>query len=210
MKVTFLIDGFNLYHSIEDVKLHEGIDAKWLDIKTVLHSYLTGLGSDAKFHNIFYFTALRHHVKAEKPNSIERHKRYISVLESTGITTIYGKFKPKNIKCKSCDGEFIAYEEKKTDVAIASKLLELVHNNHSDSYVIVSGDTDLIPAIQLAKKMNNNIKIFVLFPYRRTNDEVKQYVDGSFKLKPTKYASCLFQGIVTTKNAGDIAKPSHW
>jgi hypothetical protein len=38
MKVSFLIDGFNLYHSIEDVERYKGIKAKWLDIKTLLHN----------------------------------------------------------------------------------------------------------------------------------------------------------------------------
>lgn len=209
MKVSFLIDGFNLYHSIEDVKKYEGIKAKWLDVKTLLHSYLTDLGKNAKFNGIYYFTALRHHVHDEKPNSILRHKRYIEVLESTGIEVVYGKFKPKTIRCKGCNCTFTAYEEKKTDVAIASKLLELVHNSYSDIYVIVSGDTDLIPAIELAKKIDKEIKIYVLFPYRRKNIEVKDYVDGQFKIKPSRYKSCQFNGLKKTKS-GDMAKPTHW
>lgn len=94
MKVSFLIDGFNLYHSIEDVEKYKGIKAKWLDIKMLLHTYMGAIDAEAKFHSIFYFTTLRLHVQKDKPNSVDRHKRYITALESKGITTIYGGFKP--------------------------------------------------------------------------------------------------------------------
>lgn len=211
MNVSFLIDGFNLYHSIEDVEKYEGIKAKWLDVKTLLHSYLIDMGKDARFNGIYYFTALRYHVQSEKPASILRHKRYIQALESTGIQVIYGEFKEKTIKCKGCEQEFTAYEEKKTDVAIACKLIELIHQNHSDIYVIVSGDTDLIPAIELGKKISQTSKIFALFPYRRHNDEVKKYVDRKFTIKPKNYEKSIFKnGILKLKSGDEIAKPESW
>lgn len=210
MNVSFLIDGFNLYHSIEDVEKHERIKAKWLDVKTLLHSYLIDMGKEARFNGIYYFTALRHHVQSEKPASILRHKRYIEALESTGIHVVYGEFKEKTIKCKGCKKEFTSYEEKKTDVAIACKLLELINQNHSDIYVVVSGDTDLIPAIELAKKINDTIKIFAIFPYRRHNDEVRKYVDRNFTIKPNRYKDSSFKSILKLKNGCEIAKPESW
>ena len=117
MNVSFLIDGFNLYHSIEDLYTNEKIKAKWLDIKTLLRTYFTDPDfknlSDEKhsFNGIYYFTALRHHIAEEKPQSIARHQRYIRAIESTGVEVIYGGFKPKTIKCHHCDRDFIKYEE---------------------------------------------------------------------------------------------------
>jgi uncharacterized LabA/DUF88 family protein len=209
MRVSFLIDGFNLYHSIEDLEAHNGIKAKWLDIKSMLHSYMGAINGTAKMQHIYYFTALRIHVQLEKPNSIERHKRYITALEQTGIQTIYGGFKPKQIKCKECNLPFTTYEEKKTDVAIGSKIIELATNNECEIVAIVSGDTDLIPAIQLAKQINKSLIVVVLFPYRRTNDELKEYADITFSIKPAKYRNSQFKGLVKTSN-GEIARPSKW
>jgi uncharacterized LabA/DUF88 family protein len=209
MKVSFLIDGFNLYHSIEDVEKYKGIKAKWLDIKTLLHTYMGAIDAEAKFHSIFYFTTLRLHVQKDKPNSVDRHKRYITALESKGITTIYGGFKPKDVLCKKCNQRFATYEEKKTDVAMASKIIELASKSLCDVIGIVSGDTDLIPAIELARKINPAIKIIIIFPFRRTNDELKLYSDKTFTIKPIKYKDAQFKGIVKT-NSGEIAKPSHW
>ncbi|AEA43774.1 NYN domain-containing protein [Fluviicola taffensis] len=209
MKVSFLIDGFNLYHSIEDLEKNNGIKAKWLDIKTLLHSYMGAIGGTAKFEKIFYFTALRLHVQKEKPNSIERHKRYIAALETKGIEAIYGGFKPKEVFCKKCNETFETFEEKKTDVAIASKIIELAAKAMCDVIAIVSGDTDLIPAIELAKQINPKIKIIVFFPYKRTNDELKIYTDQTYSIKPQKYQNSQFKGLVQTA-LGDFAKPSHW
>jgi len=209
MRVSFLIDGFNLYHSIEDLEKHNGIKVKWLDIKTLLHSYMGAIGKDARFQDIFYFTALRDFEQLTKPNSIKRHKRYIEVLQTTGITPIYGGFKPKEIVCKECSQPFITHEEKKTDVAIGSKIIEIATRNTCDVIAIVSGDTDLIPAMELAKQINPSITIIVFFPYRRTNDELKEYADLTFSMKPSKYRNSQFKGIVRTPN-GQIAKPSHW
>ncbi len=209
MKVSFLIDGFNLYHSIEDLEKSNGIKAKWLDVKTLLHSYMGAIGGTAKFEKIYYFTALRLHVQKEKPNSVERHKRYISALESTGIEAIYGGFKPKEVLCKKCSEPFETFEEKKTDVAIASKIIELSAMTMCDVIGIVSGDTDLIPAIELAKQINPDIKVVVIFPYKRTNDELKLFADLTFSIKPQKYKNAQFKGLVKTA-LGEFAKPSHW
>lgn len=167
------------------------------------------IGGTARFENIYYFTALRLHVQNDKPNSIERHKRYIAALESKGIKTIYGGFKPKEVLCKKCNEPFETFEEKKTDVAIASKIIELAAKSMCDVVAIVSGDTDLIPAMELAKEINSDIRIIVIFPYRRTNDELKKYADQTFSIKPQKYNNSQFKGIVQT-TIGEFAKPSHW
>ena len=209
MNVSFLIDGFNLYHSIEDLENKLGIKSKWLDVKTLLHSYMGSIDAKAKFNGIYFFTALRSHVQMDKPQSVQRHKRYISVLETTGIKTIYGGFKPKEVYCKECGKNFITYEEKKTDVAIASKIIELASKPEIDVIAIVSGDTDLIPAMELAKSINPNVKIIVFFPFQRTNDELKKYANKTYSIKPIKYKNAQFRGVVKT-SLGEVAKPSHW
>ncbi len=215
MNVSFLIDGFNLYHSIEDLYIEHNIRAKWLDVKTLLRTYFTdpdfkNLSQERhSFNGIYYFTALRHHVAEEKPQSIARHERYINALESTGIEIIYGGFKPKTVKCLKCGEDFIKYEEKKTDVAIATKLLELAHKSQSEVYVIVSGDTDLIPAIETARIIDDSVKIVVVFPFGRTNDELKGYADLSYTIKPKRYSSCQFSGIIDI-GGKKFAKPGNW
>jgi len=54
-KVIFLVDGFNLYHSIVDLENIEGIKVKWLDINSLCNSYLYLLGKDTVIEDIYFF-----------------------------------------------------------------------------------------------------------------------------------------------------------
>ncbi|KKL49421.1 hypothetical protein LCGC14_2315670, partial [marine sediment metagenome] len=59
--------------------------------------------------------------------------------------------KPKNKICNQCGHTLISSEEKQTDVKIACEILKNCSANYCDLSVIISGDSDLIPAIRTAK-----------------------------------------------------------
>ena len=69
MRTVFLIDGFNLYHSVKDV-LHEGLaepPLKWLDIPGLCESIVKDspdLPRTARIEGIRYFSALSTHMEA--------------------------------------------------------------------------------------------------------------------------------------------------
>jgi uncharacterized LabA/DUF88 family protein len=64
---------------------------------------------------------------------------------------------------------FDRYEEKETDVAIASKLFEVLTNGACDTAVLVTRDTDLVPALGTAQRLFPNACILFAFPYGRAN-----------------------------------------
>lgn len=55
-RTVFLIDGFNLYHSLRDASrdLH-GVQTKWLDLRALCESYLATVGNNAQCTDIYYF-----------------------------------------------------------------------------------------------------------------------------------------------------------
>jgi len=55
-------------------------------------------------------------------------------------------------------------EEKKTDVNIAVHLIDDALNSRADCFVIVSGDSDLEPAVEWVRKNHPAIKITVYIP----------------------------------------------
>lgn len=125
-RVSFLVDGFNLYHSVcdsmQDQKLSSG---KWLNIRALLGSFISVFGRDAVVHEIYYFSALAYHVKDQ--NAPIRHMQLIKALRSTGVKDVLGQFKRKEIRCRAvCQKKGFAFEEKETDVNIAVTLIELV------------------------------------------------------------------------------------
>lgn len=200
-KVTFLIDGFNVYHSILQLRDDTGHSTKWLNLFSLCSSYIPTLfGKEHKLESVYYFTALAEHFRNKEPEKIERHKIYIKCLESTGIKVIYGRFKRRGNK----------YEEKQTDVAIAVKLLEILCTNKCDTVVIVSGDTDLIPALKACRRLFPEKKAIFGFPYRRSNNELSTLVPESFKIKQKQYKRHQLPNPVILSNGVKIHKPLKW
>lgn len=57
-RVTFLVDGLNVYHSLrEAAEALGGRSTKWLDLRSSFTSYLSNLGKEARLEEIWYFTS---------------------------------------------------------------------------------------------------------------------------------------------------------
>jgi hypothetical protein len=67
------------------------------------------------------------------------------------------------------------HEEKETDVAIACKLLELLCQGRCDTAVLMTGDTDIAPAIRTAKLLYPTADIAVAFPFKRHNRDLERF-----------------------------------
>jgi uncharacterized LabA/DUF88 family protein len=153
-RVTFLVDGFNLYHSVREASNdlgHNGKLTRWLDINSLCRSYLPEVRKRAPSYGYaemaetYYFSAYASHRERIAPDTVARHKSLVQCLEATGIKTSMGMFKAKRRTCSKCGYSETGHEEKETDVAIAVKLLELLFLDTCDTVVLVTGDTDLAP-----------------------------------------------------------------
>ena len=211
MRIGFLVDGFNLYHSLKDYQADKNSCVKWLDIHSLCNSYISEFGRDARINSIHYFSAhARHRIEIKNdPDVINRHKTYIRALKTTKVDIELGIFKKKNFKCNRCHKPLKRFEEKETDVAIAAKMFELFHNEKVDHITLVTGDTDLIPAIKTCKSLYNK-DISVLFPYKRSNDAYKNHVTKAIKIKSDRYEKHQFVPSITEGSGKVIKKPKSW
>jgi len=222
-RVTFLIDGFNLYHSVVDLGRDQGLRAKWLDIYSLCSSFLYLIGRDATMAEVYYFSAFAYHLN--NPSVIKRHQDYVECLKSTGIIPEMARFKPKDIICplhsqlvKSSPtnivcpihGKFTKHEEKETDIAIAAKLFELMSKDKCDTAVLVTGDTDLTPAVKTCKRLFPTKAMRFAFPYRRDNLELKALLPDSFKIHAGSYVQHLFPDPVRLADGTEVYKPASW
>ena len=133
-RTTFLVDGFNLYHSVVEASEDMGgSSTKWLNIRSLCESYLHLFGRDSKYKELYYFSALAHHMNIKDPNTVVRHQTLIDCLKSTGVNVEIARFTPKEILCKNCHRFFRRHEEKETDVALSVKLIELLWQNKCDT-----------------------------------------------------------------------------
>lgn len=148
-RVSFLIDGFNVYHSIIATGQK---NLKWLDYHSLCKSLITDVVAlqGSTLEKVYYFTALAHHAGVDV---VGRHCDFIKALESRNVQVVKGNFKRKNLKCKVCFQPFSSHEEKETDVNIAMRLLECFLSDECDTVVLVTGDTDLVTAITTSKRL---------------------------------------------------------
>ena len=154
------VDGFNLYYGILKNTAY-----KWLD----LERFFTLLRPHDEIEAIKYCTAL---VDAGAQRA--RQATYLNALATRPLVeTILGRFKQKQVIC-SCSGctqtapgtrTFVVPEEKRTDVNIAIRMLDDAYRGLCERQVLVSGDSDLVPAIQMVRQR---------FPEIRTTVYVRQ------------------------------------
>lgn len=123
---------------------------KWLDIAR----YFELLRLHDSIQRIRYFTALSSDGKSQDQLT------YLKALETRPmVNTILGRYKKKSVKClvQTCsviqkDRIFKSQEEKRTDVNIAVSMLDDTYQNLCDHLIVVSGDSDLVPAVNMVKR----------------------------------------------------------
>ena len=135
-----------------------------------------------------YFAAVALHREARRPGTVARQVAYFSALEATGVHVRLGHFKAKSQACPLCGGAFVAWEEKETDVAIGAGLLEIVCRDLCDTVVLVTGDTDLVPAIRAARRLDPTKDLVALQPYRRVNRDLTRCADQALTIRVASYA----------------------
>jgi uncharacterized LabA/DUF88 family protein len=214
-RISFLIDGFNLYHSLNDAsQFFTGTSLKWLDIKRLCENYISNIGialkENYKLEKIYYFTSLANHLQKQYPGKILRHKLYIECLNDGGIIDIKGRFKEKNVFCYKCKSNIIKHEEKETDVAISIKMFEILYKKECDAVVIMTGDTDITPAIKTSKVLFSDKKIISCFPFKRNNKELESITDFSFNINKDLYLKFQLPDPYIKKDGTPIYKPFKW
>lgn len=125
-RCAFLVDGLNLHHSALDAEAVAGRPLRRLDVAGLCRSYVHALPGRSAIATIDYFSAVAHHREAGHPFTVARQVACFSALQDTGVDVHLGQFKAKTLVCPLCGGRYLAWEEKETDVAIGTCLLELL------------------------------------------------------------------------------------
>lgn len=204
-RVCFYIDGYNLYHGL---KAKNWKEFYWLDMVKFCNSLIK------PSHNLIsvnYFSAppLNHQGKKR------RQKRFFDANELNSLFKLHlSRHTPANKICKKCGDIIFDSREKQTDVKIASEILKNCANNICDLTVLITGDTDLIPALEALKEINKDHHILVFFPPERTTHIIKNYVDGWMNLGldsfRKRFINSLFDDEVIGDNGITITIPEKW
>jgi hypothetical protein len=95
-------------------------------------------------------------------------------------------------------------------VALAAKLLEVFARDECETVVIVTGDTDIAPAVRTASALYPLKRIAFAFPFARKNKELAQLVRISFQIRKEAYVAHRFNDRIHLPDGSIIAKPATW
>lgn len=205
-RVIGFVDGFNLYHSLVQLDQHGNqpyAKYRWLDYWSLVQCFV---GSHDTLEAVYYFTAYVEWDKAKK----RRHLDFVSVQRDRGVTVVLGKFRLVQRTCRICKQIFDTYEEKRTDVNIAITMLQLAFANAYDKAILISADSDLIPAIEAVKSIRPSIKITVVVPLGRKAKALSSVSDYFKHLKVSHLKRSLLPSIVTLSNGRQVKCPAGW
>lgn len=199
-RVVVYVDGFNLYFGMLDA----GFDyCKWLNLKLLVQNLLK---SNQELVEVKYFTSRVNN----NPDKQKRQNTYLEALESVGINIYYGNYQADAIECKRCGNIWPKYNEKMTDVNIATQILIDAYQDKYDMAMLISGDSDLVPPMRSVHEIFKNKRIFVAFPPKRHNQSVSLIAKGSLTIGRKKLVESQFDEKVTKKDGYILSKPKVW
>lgn len=177
----------------------------WLDLVALTRS----LRPKSNLLGVKYFTA----PVLDKPDAASRQGRYQrALLAGAGgrLEIIQGRYQKKTITCRRCGASWTHYEEKETDVNIATAMVFDAAEGKADSLIVISADSDLVPAVRSAKALNPRLFIAAGFPPGRYSAELKKLMPASFHIGTTKLTQSQLPNLVTDSTGQTYQRPAKW
>ena len=152
-KVIVYVYGFNFYYGLKNPAWKRYY---WLDLVKLFEKFML---KNQELATVKYFSArpIGNEDKAHRQSML-----FDANKENSKFKLILGKYIRKRIICKRCGFKINTYEEKESDVLIATQMVNDAKNGDCYIAIIVSADSDMIPAVELAKSAG--VRVYVFFP----------------------------------------------
>lgn len=206
MRTNVYIDAFNLYYGAVKHTRY-----KWLDLERLF----ARLRPHDSIQTIYYFTA-----EIKGPHHANQIT-YLSALATLPrVQIIFGKYKLKTVKCgvEKCTFPgsrlFQVPEEKRTDVQIALTMARDAWQDACDRFILVSGDSDLVPGVNMVKEIAPAKQVVVYIPARNAQRgaavELRAAADKARILPNELIRKSQFPPSIPDGSGGFIHKPADW
>ena len=207
-KYIFYIDGFNLYYRLKHTKY------KWLNIKALVESLNF---RDCEISKIRYFTAKVNPIKND-PNIGVRQNFYLQALETIPEIEIhFGQFRKRTVKGKLLAAgnplhkkivEISKFEEKGSDVNIATFMLTDCFQEKFDVPILLSNDSDLTEPLKYIK-ITKKKPVGLISPTHSPVKQLKRYSTIRRKITEQQLAAAQFPHQLKDQQ-GDFFCPNDW
>jgi uncharacterized LabA/DUF88 family protein len=201
-RVMVYVDGMNLYYGL---RAKHGRRYLWLDVASLADSLLH---SGQRIERINYFTAL----VRDNLASQQRQEDYLLALKTQcqHFDVVEGRFQERITLCRGCGTRQRTFEEKETDVNIATAIVRDAGQDGYDMALLISADADLSPAIRVARELAPQKRFITAFPPRRRSDALRRIADGAFTIGDAKIRSTQLPEVVALPGGGTVRRPGYW
>ncbi|MDX9846994.1 MAG: NYN domain-containing protein [Tenuifilaceae bacterium] len=199
-RVVVYVDGFNLYFGLKEAGLEM---YRWLDLMLLSNNLLK---PHQELVELNYFTSR----VSNNPDKQKRQSTYLEALECKGANIYYGHYQSNSIECTRCGNIWATYNEKMTDVNIATHMLIDAYKDKYDMAMLISGDSDLVPPIREIHSLFKSKRVFVTFPPKRHNASIAMVAKGSMVIGRKKLLDSQLPDKVTKKDGFVLKKPKGW
>jgi len=222
MSTYLYVDGFNLYYGAFGRERGWASGSyKWLDVAALAGHVWPACAPIMKTR---YFTAL---VKAppNDPQMAVRQQAYLRALRSFGAEVHLGTFKLRRRDVKllgmpsqlppytpsivlSAEAQIGKYDEKGSDVNLATYLVRDAAKGDSTKAIVVSNDSDLVEPLRVVRS-DFGIDVYLINPQRRAVAELSRAANGTRDITLATLAGCQLPPQLTDA-VGMITKPAAW
>lgn len=201
-RVCVYIDGFNFYYGLKSKSWRRYY---WLDIVSFFEKTLKPY---QELVEVTYFSARPHN----KDKSDRQDLFFSANKQNPKFQLELGRYLPKTIRCSSCRNIHRTFEEKETDVKIATKMIADVVNSKCDISILVSADSDLIPPIHFIRGHKPSHKIYVYFPPGRFSSNLHGLANNTKKLDGSiaLFNSSSLPETIKLPSGYVISRPAKW
>lgn len=214
-----LVDGYNLYHSLRAIEKDTGHKVRWMDVRKLSELLINRIfPPKVPFPHILFFTAYAEHNGGQH---VARQKEYHKCLKRLGVEIVCdGTWAQKEVPIahhfdsllwplkqfmKKRYGMFSTPVEKGTDISIAAHLMHL--GPQAKWVCLISGDSDLVPAVKLFRTAYPAVNFGIARPYKRENRKLN--VPDCTNISVEDCLKCLLPNPAPTKKSS-VKKPAHW
>jgi hypothetical protein len=202
-RVIAYIDGFNLFHGLRAKYRNRYL---WLDMEGLIQR----LRPHDEIVAIKYFTAM----VIDNPTALDLQQNHLDALRARSggrLEIVLGRYQRSDIICQQCGHQRVKYEEKETDVNIASLIVADAATRASDIAIVVSADSDLCPAIRTGYQLAPRRGVIAAFPPARSSFEIRSLVPATFVISHTMIRSSLLPDTVVDPATGQkFTRPANW
>ena len=198
----FYIDGFNLYHSIDD--LGESF-LKWCNLWKLSEGIAHSRGE--ALVGVTFCTA---YYPGDHGKRI-RHEAYKKALEAVGVKCVWGHYVTEPASCKKCNVEWTKRTEKETDINVALELYDdAVRDVYDTAYLITADSDQAATARMLKKRYPNKALVSVAPPGRRHSKDILHHAKGSISLTRDQIERAHFGHAVMVDGVPPVLRPREY